>query len=150
MGTLQAGAWGTAKVADEQLAGRTWKCAGQQEEAKQGHRMGAGWAQDEGRTQLFNWVFSVAYFVQCCGWLSVAPLGKTLHPLLCRQSFFFKLFCCLLQNYTKTMHVDEDAETETKTDTEAAEQWALSRLEKVEAGNTLGDRRCPKVGTNPH
>lgn len=21
---------------------------------------------------------------------------------------FFKLFCCLLQNYTKTMHVDED------------------------------------------
>lgn len=89
MGTLQAGAWGTAKVADEQLAGRTWKCAGQQEEAKQGHRMGAGWAQDEGRTQLFNWVFSVAYFVQCCGWLSVAPLGKTLHPLLCRQSFFF-------------------------------------------------------------
>lgn len=23
-------------------------------------------------------------------------------------SAFFKLFCCLLQNYTKTIHVDED------------------------------------------
>lgn len=43
----------------------------------------------------------------------VGPVGKTLHPLLCRRLLvrcfcFFKLFCCLLQNYTKTIHVDED------------------------------------------
>lgn len=44
----------------------------------------------------------------------VGPVGKTLHPLLCRRRLpvgcfcFFKLFCCLLQNYTKTIHVDED------------------------------------------
>lgn len=43
----------------------------------------------------------------------VGPVGKTLHPLLCRRLpvrcfCFFKLFCCLLQNYTKTIHVDED------------------------------------------
>lgn len=32
---------------------------------------------------------------------------------------FFKLFCCLLQNYTKTMHVDEDGNVDDDDDVDA-------------------------------